>query len=71
MTEQEPLLRDNLLYLGDNGRVFCGACAPESTRYTCIDRGGEEVVEIIPEEARHVEHEEGITTACEICGRKA
>ena len=59
-----PALRPDVLYLGDNGRAFCGllACAGMTAYWSGHDLSGEAVAPLTPQEA----HEYRIT--CEGCG---
>ncbi len=45
-TTPRPVLRDDQLYLGDNGRITCGAHAGMSARFTGRALDGMPVVEI-------------------------
>jgi hypothetical protein len=43
---REPVLKPTALYLGDNGRCYCGAHAGMSAAYTGRDISGQEVLEL-------------------------
>lgn len=47
-TTRRPALRPDALYLGDNGRCFCGEldCAGQSSYYTGRDISGQRVLEL-------------------------
>ena len=61
---QRPALRADALYLGDNGRAFCGllTCAGSTAYWSGRDLSGQPVEVLTPQEA----HEYRIT--CEKCG---
>lgn len=44
--ELRPVLKADRLYLGDNGRCFCGEHAGCSAKYTGRDLSGQEVLEL-------------------------
>lgn len=44
--DPKPVLDPGALYLGDNGRCFCGACAGTSAKYTGRDISGQKVARI-------------------------
>ena len=46
MTMPKPKLRDDALYLGDNGRCFCGAHAGVTARFTGRDLSGQRVMHL-------------------------
>jgi hypothetical protein len=43
ITTQEPVLKDDALYIGDNGRVYHGRCSGMSARFTGLDISGQKV----------------------------
>ncbi|MBD3163093.1 MAG: hypothetical protein GF328_13405 [Candidatus Latescibacteria bacterium] len=72
-TSPQPVLDEDALYFGDNGRVFCGRCAGASARYTGRDISGQPVMEISTEVAQ--EFEEAVSDIrghceCETCGKR-
>lgn len=71
LIEPTPVLRDGALYLGDNGRCFCGAHAGCSARYTGYDISGQRVMRVTPAVAR-AWGEDAALLRCEQpgCGRK-
>ena len=63
-----PVLRDDALYLGDNGRCFCGRLhhAGMTAHFTGRDLSGQpvhRVTEADQREARRL----GVVLACETC----
>jgi hypothetical protein len=42
----KPVLKDDALYIGDNGRVYHGRCAGQTARYTGRDLRGAKVLRI-------------------------
>lgn len=62
-------LNDRVIYLGDNGRSFCGAlrCAGASAYYSGNDLSGQPAVPIIEPAAVREALAAGI--ACEGCGK--
>lgn len=68
--EPAPVLRPDAIYLGDNGRCFCGRlhCAGMTAHFTGRDISGQpvhRVTEAGQREARRL----GVTLACEGCRR--
>lgn len=63
----KPALDEKKLYLGDNGRCFCGAlrCAGTTAYYTGKDLSGEPVVRV----RRFDVAEFGVAWKCESCGK--
>jgi len=61
------------LYIGDNGRVHCGAlrCAGHTAHATGRDLGGMPVLRIDPDVVTRWAHMIGEPPACETCGRVA
>ena len=43
---QQPVLEDDALYIGDNGRVYHGRCSGMSARFTGQDISGQKVERI-------------------------
>lgn len=65
-------LAPDQIYLGDNGRAFCGAlrCAGSTAYYTGRDLSGERVHGIEPEDADYMLNVlKSPIPACETCGR--
>jgi len=44
----QPVLDAGSLYLGDNGRCFCGAHAGHSAKYSGRDLSGQQVLRVTP-----------------------
>jgi hypothetical protein len=61
-----PILRDDELYLGDNGRCFCGHHAGASARYTGGDISGQPVHRVTDADQREARRL-GVTLSCETC----
>lgn len=76
-TPPRPVLNDNHLYLGDNGRCLCGRHSGMIARYTGRDTSGQPVTRVTQAyaaEYRQMAKEEyglDLEPSCEICGRKA
>lgn len=71
-TERRPALRADALYLGDNGRCFCGAleCAGQTAYFTGRDLSGQRVEEIRrPSVSTLVRNTDFDAFACEGCGK--
>ena len=71
--EPKPALRADRLYLGDNGRTFCGEsrCAGASAFYSGRTINGQEVLMITPPDVDEFERIVGRMPSCECCGKKA
>ena len=69
-TEPAPVLREDVLYLGDNGRCFCGrlAHAGMTAHYTGRDPSGQRVHRVTEADQREARRM-GVTLACEACRR--
>ena len=67
--DPEPVLRHDALYLGDNGRCFCGRLhhAGMTARYTGRDLSGQPVHRVTEADQREARRM-GVTLACEGCG---
>jgi len=68
----KKVLDDAALYEGDNGRIFCGACAGSSAAYTGRDISGQKVHKMTVADADAMERELadiGYTCSCESCGK--
>ena len=46
ITTEKPVLKDDALYVGDNGRVYHGLCSGMSARFTGRDISGQKVERI-------------------------
>lgn len=63
------VLDDSRLYFGDNGRVFCGAHAGASAKFTGRDISGQRVKPLTARD--HAEAKAaGIAFECESCKRR-
>ena len=63
----KPVLEDDALYCGDNGRILCGACSGCSARYSGRDISGHRVVRLTRADAEAFEADMkryGIDCAC-------
>ena len=71
--EPKPALRVDRLYLGDNGRIFCGElrCAGMSSHYTRHDISGQEVLMVTPDILGSFENVGARIPTCEGCGKEA
>jgi hypothetical protein len=75
--EPKPKLRPDRLYLGDNGRCFCGGnngrCAGSSAYFTGRDLSGQRVHAITPREILEMRAFMGddFRLRCEGCKREA
>ena len=75
---KRAVLSESALYYGDNGRIFCGACAGASARYTGRDISGQKVARVKPEDvaawdadmARYYPTGTFPPLACESCGKQ-
>lgn len=70
VTVPQTVLRDDALYLGDNGACTCGLHAGATARYTGRDLSGQRVMAIGPEERAEFERY-GIEPRCEARGCNA
>ena len=70
MTDLEPALREDTLYLGDNGRCFCGRlhCAGMTAHFTGRDLSGHPVHRVTEDDQREARRL-GVELACEGCRR--
>lgn len=59
-----PVLKNDVLYIGDNGRCFCGEHAGCSARYSGRDISGQLVMGLTPKQAKDND------LSCERCGHK-
>ena len=71
--EPKPALRSDRLYLGDNGRTFCGEarCAGMSSYSTGHDISGQEVLMITPDILESFKNVGSRAPSCEGCGKTA
>lgn len=60
-------IHDDAIYLGDNGRAYCGAHLGMTARSTGRDLSGQPIYQITPED---VQHGGADILACEDCGKK-
>lgn len=64
--DPRPVLKPDALYLGDNGRCFCGKHAGCSALYTGRDISGQKVMECTPAALRAA-GEDPAWIRCETC----
>ena len=66
------VLREEDLYMGDGGRVFCGRlpCAGSTAHATDTTIAGQPVYRLTVADARHWHQELGRWPRCEGCGRE-
>jgi len=71
-TDPKPVLDDDRLYLGDNGRCFCGRlrCAGSSSHFTGRDISGQEVYPVGAQDVAWAKSK-GFVLKCESCGKEA
>ena len=65
LKDRVPVLRDDILYSGDNGRLFCGRHAGVSARYTGRDISGQRVEEVTAGECDAAFEIYDVVFACE------
>lgn len=66
----KSVVKDDVLYFGDNGRVLCGADLGMSARFSYRDTSGQRIMAVTP----RVKQEclaQGFEPKCEECGRVA
>jgi hypothetical protein len=63
-----PILHTDALYSGDNGRLFCGAHAGQTAKYTGRDLSGQRVEEVSAIDVNTARLHHGVEFACETCG---
>lgn len=68
--DPSPVLKDDALYLGDNGRCFCGKHAGASARYTGRDLSGQKVLRITKAFCDGYVNEKDVPK-CETCSAQA
>lgn len=70
-TRLTPKLDATELYLGDNGRCFCGSlrCAGMTAHFTGRDLSGQKVAKITLRDNEALVAAIGRSFACETCGR--
>lgn len=66
-----PGIRDEMIYLTDNGAALCGAHLGASARYTGRDLSGLPILPVTPDVVRESLAMDGGVPACERCGRQA
>ena len=68
LSDPKPVLDPDALYLGDNGRCFCGRlhCAGATAHFTGRDRSGQPVQRVTEADQREARRL-GVTLACEGC----
>lgn len=64
----KPKLLDNALYLGDNGRCFCGAHAGTTAKYTGRDLSGQRVMKLTAADAAYSASKGWPAAKCETPG---
>lgn len=65
MKQPKVVLQNDAVYLGDNGRCYCGLHSGMSARYTGRDISGQTVYRVTPDDARAYPE-----LCCEECGAK-
>ena len=60
-------LQPNALYLGDNGRCFCGNHAGITAKVTGRDLSGQKVQKVTPADQEYMRAEFDATFECEDC----
>ena len=65
-------ISDDAIYLGDNGRCYCGEHLGYTAKMTGRDLSGQAIYKVTPEDAREAQ-KMGATLTCEQprCGRSA
>lgn len=71
MKKPTPVLKDDTIYLGDNGMSLCGEHHGMNARFTGRDVSGQPVLEITPDIAAEAKRDMAHTIKCEQCGRTA
>jgi hypothetical protein len=66
---QTMRIQDTTIYLGDNGRAYCGAHLGYTAKMTGRDLSGQKIYAIQPEDIAEIERD-GVTIRCERCGRE-
>lgn len=69
MQAPKQVLKDEALYSGDNGRLFCGNCAGMNAKFTGRDLSGMKVERMKPSDAAEFLQVTGMAMTCESCGR--
>lgn len=57
-------IRDEVLYLGDNGRCYCGEHLGMTAKHTGRDISGQEIMPITPDAVEEADRM-GVTLTCE------
>lgn len=65
--DPKPVLKDDVLYFGDNGRCFCGKHAGASARYSGRTISGHRVHRVNDRDREEWRREVGYLPACETC----
>ena len=65
----QPVLKDESLYLTDNGACYCGKHCGSSARFTGRDISGQKVHALTVEDVRESIAAYQYEPACETCGR--
>lgn len=68
--EPIPVLKDDELYWGDNGRVLHGLCSGMSARFSGHDLSGQRVARVTVEERLIFSREVGHSLTCEHCRQR-
>lgn len=63
----QPILKSDALYIGDNGRAFCGEHAGTAALYTGRDLSGQPVMKVTEQDQKHAERTAGFRVRCEEC----
>ncbi len=68
----EPKLSEDVLYFGDNGRIFCGSvrCSGATAHFTGRGISGQKVEKISWPDAGAFQVSTGSWPACELCGKE-
>ena len=69
MNDPKPVLKDDTLYIGDNGACYCGKHSGCSARFTGHDISGQKVDPVSPADQRYYVEMMGHEIACESCGQ--
>jgi hypothetical protein len=69
-TATRPVLDPAALYMGDNGRLFCGAvrCAGASAAFTGRCLSGQPAHIMTAQDVTHLAEDLGAPVRCEMCG---
>lgn len=64
-----PVLRDDAIYLGDNGRCLCGEHSGYAARFTGRDLSGQQVHRVTSDDQVYSIETYGVPLSCNQCGR--